>query len=444
MSDDQRERETAGGWRERLGDVIGGLRGLPFARDVEQFLQGELNRLLRLPESGRMNANTTRGLAIQLYNVLNGLAGSCRTEQGRLEGGRGFMGIGRRDPSDSAFDSALATFFTIAYQYQQALLEHLKQAKRQGSPMAQALVPQDDTTLRMPGVVGLTPAFLSEEQRRDLVERMRGVYRRTLADAAAIQQDLSGANATNQFVYHTALSKAVALANRLTIACTELVRTFAPDIAPPPLFGALPAAPGDSAPALPAPTSPVGQPGSPTADPASGAVPSPAGSGANFPSPYDHYEMVITGPRTAVRPPSASQPLPAWFAAYVRRELPIEQLCMLYIYAYQAPALPAIQADAQQDWAALGDQPIAASAQAAVTIPTGGELTFVPSFGGIQVSPSRAAVRWGEQWQRLVFNLRAERALAGTSRQGEITVYGGEHGDLVIARIELVLRFAGA
>lgn len=427
--------------REWLGGALNGLRSWPPAHAAEHFLQNELNRALRLPESGQMNAQNARRLADHLHGMLGTLITVCRTEQNRIDTGKGVLGLNRHVPHTNEIDAAVVGLFSTTFQYQQDLTEHLKLAKRYGSTVAQSLLAQNATPPVMPpGMVSMSQIKLSDEQRREIAESIRGIYKQALIDAIATQQDLAPSRTMNALAYHNAQMRAIRLGNWLIVQCTNLARTFIPDLAAPTLIGAS---------GIPGPnTNPMLSTGPGAAGPANGAgsaapgMSSPDASGTHGTSSYQHPELIITGPRPTVHP---SAPEIAQFSAYVRHELPVEQLCPLYAYAYGTSAFAAIQADTQADpyRQQLGEQPVWAIAQAGIQIPMNGELIFVPTCSGVHFSPVRAMVQWEKSWQRIFFSLRAERALAGTSQRGEISIFGGEDGTLVVARIQLVLRFAG-
>lgn len=79
---------------------------------------------------------------------------------------------------------------------------------------------------------------------------------------------------------------------------------------------------------------------------------------------------------------------------------------------------------------------VAATEDAAATVPREGVLTFDIELQGFRVNPPRQTVAWHEDLQRVSFRIQAEPGLAGRTARGRLTVF---HGPLILAEMALVI-----
>lgn len=127
------------------------------------------------------------------------------------------------------------------------------------------------------------------------------------------------------------------------------------------------------------------------------------------------------------------------FTAFHPRVVPTARWSTLLVYAYIESALEAIRADAAKFKDELGPVPIEANVWASQPVTRGTQFTIVPTCQGIIFNPERAPFTWIEDWHQAKFSFWADKRLAGTTANGEITIYAGP---LMIASLKISLRFA--
>ncbi len=127
------------------------------------------------------------------------------------------------------------------------------------------------------------------------------------------------------------------------------------------------------------------------------------------------------------------------FTAFHPRVVPTARWSTLLVYAYIESALEAIRADAAKFKDELGPVPVEANVWASQPVTRGTQFTIVPTCQGIIFNPDRAPFTWIEDWHQAKFRFWADKSLAGTTANGEITIYAGP---LMIASLKISLRFA--
>jgi hypothetical protein len=126
------------------------------------------------------------------------------------------------------------------------------------------------------------------------------------------------------------------------------------------------------------------------------------------------------------------------FTAFHQRVVSIETWNTLLVYAYIESALKAIHADVSKYQDELGPFPGKVDALASHPVTRGIQITIVPTCQGITFNPERVSFIWIEDWYQERFRFRADRTLAGSTRNIDITIYVGP---LIIASLKIWLRF---
>src|SRR5260221_14167169 len=126
------------------------------------------------------------------------------------------------------------------------------------------------------------------------------------------------------------------------------------------------------------------------------------------------------------------------FTAFHPRVVPTVRWSTLLVYAYIESALEAIRADAAKFKDELGPEPVEANVWHSQPVTRGTQFTLVPTCQGIIFNPDRAPFTWIEDWHQAKFRSWADKRLAGTTPNGEITIYAGP---LMIASLKISLRF---
>jgi hypothetical protein len=127
------------------------------------------------------------------------------------------------------------------------------------------------------------------------------------------------------------------------------------------------------------------------------------------------------------------------FTAFHPRVVPTARWSTLLVYAYIESAMEAIRVDAAKFKDELGPVPVEANVWTSQPVTRGMQFTIVPTCQGIIFNPERASFTWIEDWHQAKFRFRADKRLAGTTANGEITIYAGP---LMIASLKISLRFA--
>ncbi len=126
------------------------------------------------------------------------------------------------------------------------------------------------------------------------------------------------------------------------------------------------------------------------------------------------------------------------FTAFHPRVVPTATWSTLLVYAYIESALEAIRVDAAKFKDELGPVPVEANVWTSQPVTRGTQFTIVPTCQGIIFNPERAPFTWIEDWHQAKFRFWADKRLAGTTANGEITIYAGP---LMIASLKISLRF---
>jgi hypothetical protein len=126
------------------------------------------------------------------------------------------------------------------------------------------------------------------------------------------------------------------------------------------------------------------------------------------------------------------------FSAFHPRAVAVETWNTLLLYAYIDSALQAIRADAAKYKDEMGPLPGEVAASSARPLVRGTKITIVPTCQGVTFNPERISFTWVEDWHQAKFRFRADRKLAGSAGNGEITIYAGP---LIIATLKIPLLF---
>src|SRR6266567_6260392 len=173
-------------------------------------------------------------------------------------------------------------------------------------------------------------------------------------------------------------------------------------------------------------------------------APSPAlQSPPQYRAPSANYPLSRQAPtrrrRSATPPPSSSiLPEQLQFTAFHPKVVVTGIWHTLLVYAHIESALWSVRADAARFRAEMGPIPGEISTQAKIPLLRGTEITIVLTCQGVIFGPERVSFKWAEDWHPTAFRFQADKTLAGSAENGEISVYAGP---VLIATLKIAFLF---